>query len=276
MIYRALGVRPVTFIPPWNRLDTNTLFACQQNGYRIASAGVFTPTLVGLTSLGTDCGLDTFPTALAAVQTVQEQVFLRVLYHSATIRTETEVSELEKAVALAAETKGCEVLTLSEAVRKYPEEVQRANEAARNIVPQDEVADSSRARAVVYRRVFLTVGIKPEVDTTYEQAATLYMQGRYNEACSLSSSIEQACERLLMLGRSIAGSIGLILAAFIIIIANVVLGENLVVGPITALALVSGTGAILYWQATAPDTKREIRTALQAALVGVAASIGLL
>jgi hypothetical protein len=120
------------------------------------------------------------------------------------------------------------------------------------------------------------VGFRTDVEKTYERAADLYAQGRYSEAGSLSSRIEHACQQLLLLGRSLAGGGGLIATACSVLLATHVLGLTAVTGILVALAIVGGSGAFLYWRATAPDTKREIRIAFQAALVGIAVCIGLL
>ena len=56
-IARIFEVRPFTFIPPWNRLDRNTIIACLVSGYRVISAGPYAPTTGDLKSLGMNCNL---------------------------------------------------------------------------------------------------------------------------------------------------------------------------------------------------------------------------
>jgi uncharacterized protein DUF2334 len=275
MVERALGVRPATFVPPWNRLDDDTLTACAENGYRIVSAGAFTRVRQGLVSLGTDCDLETLPARLRAVAGSDDRVFLRVLYHSSTMRASADLEVLEQALRSVGETTDAEVLTLAEAVRQYPDDVRIANEAARNVVPQDEVEGTVRARAVVYRRVFRRVKVRSALDCAYDATCSLYEQGRYRDVCALSPRIDQECRRVVRIGRLGAVAIGAVLAAAEGM-AGFVFGS---VPPITgyagAVVVVALSGIVGTWWATAVDTKREIRAASGSALVGALSAAAL-
>ena len=64
LLVEAFGIRPATFIPPWNRLDANTLEGCARVGYRVVSAGAYTPTWGDMVSIGSNADLTTFPSLL--------------------------------------------------------------------------------------------------------------------------------------------------------------------------------------------------------------------
>jgi hypothetical protein len=85
MVEQSLGVRPRTFIPPWNRLDADTVRALADLGYTIVSAGPFTEVPAGLASLGTDCALETFVPRLQQALASGRRIFLRIMFHSRTV-----------------------------------------------------------------------------------------------------------------------------------------------------------------------------------------------
>ncbi|MGE4092142.1 MAG: DUF2334 domain-containing protein [Candidatus Binatia bacterium] len=275
LVKDALGVRPETFIPPWDRLDYNTLIACRENKYRIVSAGPFTLTFDGMMSVGADCSLTSFPELWARARQARQSVFLRVLYHSATTRQPEEIAALEHALQLATCTEDCEVLTLREVVRRYPEELRQANEAARNIVPQDEVVGSTRARAVVYRRAFCAIGWPHSVERDFAVATETYKDGRYNEVVALSAKIERACQQVVFLGRSLAALVGTAIATLTVLVVGGEKGWGKIATLTTAISPILVMGIFLWWYATALDTKGEIRSGLLTSLA-VAVVAGLL
>jgi predicted deacetylase len=274
IVERALGVRPTTFIPPWNRLDQATLQACAQEGYRIVSAGSFTEPAEGLVALGTGRGVSALPGLLAGT-TGPHRVVLMVLYHSSTTRTAEEMAALERAVHAAVNHPGCETLTLTEAVRRYPDDVRLANEAARNAVPQHEVLGSPRARATVYRRVFAKLGAGKRLERLYEEAQALNEGGHYRAVCALSPRIEQECRRIILVGHAVvAGVGGLVGVALCAVMASLpaiqgVIAHSVVGGLILAL------GALVRWHMTSEDSKREVWAATLTTSLAVLASSGL-
>jgi peptidoglycan/xylan/chitin deacetylase (PgdA/CDA1 family) len=257
VVVEAIGIRPTTFIPPWNRLDHATLRACAEVGLEVASAGPFTSPHQAVMALGTDCSTASLPDRLGQASGSPDRVLLRVLYHSPTTRSEEALAALERAVRCAVETEGCEVLTLAETARRYPDDVRLANEAARNIVPQDEVLGSDRARAVVYHRLLRRLGLGRRLEACYRQARRLYERGRYTDTCRLSPTIDRLCRRTLRTGRAIAtvagGALGLGLAAAV---ATAPWSTRLTVDAAAAIlaALAGLAGRVLV---TAEDSKRE-------------------
>lgn len=258
ILARALNVRPKTFIPPWNRSDMNTVRACARNGYEIVSAGVYSPITDGVVSLGTNCDIHSFLSLLEATQSGRRRVFLRILYHSNTISTEREFRALEQAVRLASKTPGCEPMTISEAVRRYPAEVRLVNEAGKNVAPDDRMFGSTRERAVVYRRAVSVLPEAKKLEEAYARARVRYQAGEYEEVESLSVLIDRLCARLLVRGRFTVVSTCFVLWLVVVgVLGRVGVGLGLGVygvSGVVALAL-AGTG---WWCATAPGTKREI------------------
>jgi len=270
ILVENFGTKPCTFIAPWNRLDRNTVLACLRQVFDIVSAGPFTPVVDGIVSLGMNCELATFPSLFERARATGRQSLLVINYHSRFINGEKEFALLERALSLCASSPNVEVLTLEETVRLYPELVRKNNEAAMNMVPQWQVPDTARTRAVIYRRALVRLGIGGRLEQTYSDAHSLYWQGRYEEASQLSALIEGLCKRLLIFGRLAGFGLGIAVGASILgVVSTFRLSSRLhyYVGVITLLLLVQ---LALRWYLTNKDAKRET---LVAALLSVAGAV---
>jgi len=192
IVERALGVRPVTFIPPWNRMDRATARACQQTGLTIASAGVYTPVVDGVVGLGTDCDLFNFPEFFERALRSERRVFLRILFHSRTTRTAEEIAALERALQLVTQTPGCKAMTLAAAVERFRDEILVVNEAGKNVAPQDMVCGSWRSRIVPVRSLIKLTGCGDPLACLYGRADAAYRDGNYQGAAECSAKIEWA------------------------------------------------------------------------------------
>ena len=201
VLAECFGVRPSTFIPPWNRLDHNTLRACSTQGYRIVSSGPFLPVTEGIVSLGVNCTLDSFPSFFDRAEKSDGQVLLVIMYHSRFLTTQKDIALLERALNLCTTSPHARAMTLAEVAHRYPELVWASNEAAANMVPQWQVPDTVRSRAVVYRRALGGLGIRSQIEETYHAARSLYWEGKYEEAISLSPAIDRLCKRVTIGGR---------------------------------------------------------------------------
>jgi peptidoglycan/xylan/chitin deacetylase (PgdA/CDA1 family) len=258
LIERVLGVRPRTFIPPWNRLDRDTLVALLENEYEVVSAGPFTPSAARLIGLGTNCDLKSFPEAFRVALDSGHRVLLRVLYHSPMLRHPDELRALKLAVCLAADTPHCEVLSLAEAVRRYPEDVRVANEAARNIVPQDEVVGTPRARAAVYVRMCSRFGFRTSLGEAYRSARALHHERPDADVAALSPAIDRLATRLLASARVLAAAAAAVGGASLAGLLPV-LEPSLRFGVYGfGSVLVAAIGVFARWQATSSDTRAEL------------------
>ncbi len=274
ILERTLGVRPCTFIPPWNRLDVNTVHACAKNGIAIISAGPFAPIQDGVVSFGTDCDLSDFPSLLAQALRSDRRVFLRVLYHSRSTRTPEELAALEHAVRLAVQTPQCQVLTIRETVRRFPDQVRLVNEAGRNIVSQTELRNSIRARVVVYRRVAQRFGLARKLEALYCQAKDDYCCGDYQRVQGISTKLDGLCVRVLVGGRA---SAALLAFASMFVLAGACWGLAAPARAVWYGAAELGLvvlGLAAQRGATAVDTKRELRFATLCALIAAAGGLG--
>lgn len=258
IVERVLGVRPRTFIPPWNRLDSSTLLALRSNGFEIVSAGPFVPVDEGLFALGVECGTDTFPARFKRALQLERRTFLGMLYHSLTTRSASEIAELERAVRLAAESDGCEVLTIRETVRRYGDEVRMVNAGARNVVPQDEIRGSARARARLYLRVRLIGRAGRRLESLYARARALYSRAEYEDAAALSIPIDRLASQAVLTGRALCCGMGCVAGATSAVAAL----QHMSTGGAIAAgvgSLIGGVGWAAHWQATSSDTRAEIR-----------------
>ena len=261
IIEDVLKRRPEIFIPPWNRLDSNTLLACKENGYKIVSAGQFVPSLDGLLSFGTDCDIDSFPILLREAQSGGRKVFLRILYHSRSINSQEQLKKLKRAIQLAATTPGCEVLTIGEAVNRYPTEIHMINEAAKNIVGQEQIPGSVMAQALIYRKVFRSLPQSKGLDRAYKTAKNSYYKGNYDEVCSSSMLIEKQNRKVLFAGRAIISIASFAISVLVTSVISQVASTHKFSGYLGAMLLALAIWIGIWHYATSSDTRREIRLA---------------
>lgn len=274
MIEHTLGVRPISFVPPWNRLDADTLEACARNGYRVVSAGDYTMMHPELLSIGTDCSMTDFPRRIAVARDAQQPVLIRVLYHSRTTRSESELRELEEAVRLAAEVSGCEVVTLRQAAERHAKLAQLANAAARAIVDPTELWGTPSAKAVFHQRLLLRPlnGVR---NRTRRSARDMIEKGDYARAETCGVFLERTGKSDLRAGRFMLAGVGLIVGNVCLFFGDFA-GPTIhamIVGIAALLAILSGKAASRL--ATAPDTRREAFVALLCFLLGFALPAGL-
>jgi len=261
IISQTLDVIPQTFIPSWNWLDLNTLFACKKNGYKIVSAGFFTPVLDGLVSFGANCDIERFPSFLRQVKGSKSRVFLCVSYHSGKIRREWEFELLKKAVSLVSESPEYEVVTIGEAVSRFPNEIRSLNEAGKNIASQETTFEPVRGRAMIYRKVFSFLPQAKNLNSSYKKAKESYYQGMYDEVRNQSMTIDRESKNLISMSRLIASLIGLFSSIlFFLLILWITPVNQMLSWVMTFLILiVFWTG--IWWYATSNETKKEIRNA---------------
>ncbi len=261
IIFETLNICPQTFIPPWDRLDVNTLLACRKNGYKIVSAGFFTPVLDELISFGANCDIANFPSIVRQVEGYRNRVFLCVNYHSGKIRREREFQLLKKVVSLAAETPGCEVVTISEAVDRFPNEIRLLNEAGKNIASQETVFDPVRGRAMIYRKIFAFLTQAKNLNSSRKRAKESYYQGMYDEVCKLSSFIDQESKNLILMSRVIASLIGFLSSILLLLLISWVAPFNQMLSWLITFLILILFWTGVWWYATSIETKNEIRYA---------------
>ncbi len=268
IIEKSLGVRPLTFIPPWNRLDRGTIAACGQNGLSIVSAGAFAPVDAGMAALGTDCDLFNFPLFFEQALASDQRIFLRILFHSCTTRTPQELAALRRALELATSPQ-CRVMTIAQVVRAYPTEVAAVNEAGRNVIAQDMLHGSTRATAELCRRAARKLKRSDAIGAMLNQSARLYRIGRYHESAQLGVEIDRAARGLILRWLLLMIVCGFV--AGMIFSAGVWTTDAMtrLAAWLALVAMVVGVAELLRRRATAPDTRRMIRTSGWAAILGV-------
>ncbi len=274
IISQTLNVVPQTFIPSWNWLDLNTLVACKKNGYKIISAGIFTPVLDGLVSFGANCDIESFPSILRRVEGSKGVVFLCVNYHSGKIRGQMELQLLKKAVSLATQIPECEVATISEAVSRYPNEIRSLNDAGKNVASQETVFDPVRGRAMIYRKVFSFLPQAKALISSYRKAKESYYQGMYDSVCGLSLTIDRESKSLISMSRVIASLIGFVSSILVFSVISRVMPAGLTLSWVMTFLILIVFWAAVWWYATFIETKNEIRYAGVLSLI--AAGIGML
>lgn len=268
MIEQSLGVRPTTFIPPWNRMDGNTVAACEQTGLSIVSAGPFAPVTARMASLGTDCDLFNFPAFLEQALASNQCVFLRILFHSCTTRTPEELAALERALLLAS-APPCRVMTVAQAVREFPVEVAAINEAGRNVIAQDMLHGSNRASAEICRRVATKLRRKDTVGSMLESAGRLYRDGKYVESAAMGADIDRVAFRLVIRSLLIVVACGFVAGILLSAVLWPAGAISRLVGWAAMVAVTAGCAEWLRRRATAPDTRRMLRTGGWAAILGM-------
>ncbi|MBI5863417.1 MAG: DUF2334 domain-containing protein [Planctomycetes bacterium] len=266
MIESTLRVRPTTFIPPWNRLDANTLIACERSGISIVSAGEWTHTRPGLLSLGVNCDPADFPRRLRVANESSNTVLIRVLFHSLTTRKVEELAQLETAVRLAATSPECEVLTLQQIGQRHSDLARKANAAAELAVDPTERHGTAAARAAVFRRAARRAFFIPNAAAL--TASQRCDRGEYDTAASLVAADDKLAKSQLLLARLACLALPFLLAA--LLCQTVRLPSSgmrwLVIAVGGTLSAVAGLRACRL--ATAIDTRRELRVATILTILG--------
>lgn len=208
ILEKALGIRPVTFIPPWNGLDQNTVIVCARNGYKVISAAPYVPSQDGILSFGANTDLASFEETFAEALKTERRVFLNINFHSRTIRTKEEKAHLEKVVKMVSQHPACKVQTVASAAAQFPEELKRLNQASFNLVPLHVVPGGMRPKTWAYFRIYQWINKKNRLGALWEDAQRYYWRGDY-EACSgLTSAIDDECRKTTWMARVVGLGIG--------------------------------------------------------------------
>jgi hypothetical protein len=267
--------KPITFIPPWNRLDHNTVHACLRQGYKIISSDSYIPHVDGIISLGMNCELHSFPSKLKRALTSGNDILLVINYHSRFIIKEKEISLLKNVLEMCVNSSCVEVLTLAETVRKYKDLVQKSYEAAINVVPQWRIVGTERSRIILYQRTLNKLRLNNKLEQRYSLAHSLYWEGKYDQTISLSKEIDQLCKRMLILGRFNIFFSGVIMGIFI----NIVTSQFPFINKIYLYLIVMCTmfliGEAFIWYFTSKDAKKELLFATLLFIGGITMVLGI-
>jgi peptidoglycan/xylan/chitin deacetylase (PgdA/CDA1 family) len=266
ILEQAFGERPVTFVPPWNRLDRSTLKACHQTGYRFISANAHTLALDGMGCSGTNCTPAEFAALWEDGKRSQHKILISILFHSNTTQSPEAISQLEKILATVAADPECQCMTIKEVGRLWPERIRWCNEAGRNEVSLHEVQDSPRAKVWFYLQLAPMLRRVSGLEKLQNLARRQYREGAYEVCVNAGKQIDNRCTRLLWAARTVSLTAGFTIGMLMIgasILAGVVLPGIIV----WALPLLIGiSGFIAARLASAVTTRRE--TVVAACLCG--------
>jgi predicted deacetylase len=267
IIEQSFGWRPVTFVPPWNRWDQNTLIACARNSCRIISAGPYVTASEELISFGSNTNLEDFSRDFQEARRSCGPVFLNVLFHSITV-TPAQKELLVRALETVTRDPDCRVVTVSKAAELFGRELAAFNEAGRNVVPVYQVPDSPRARAWLYLSTLNKLCRFDPLKGLLSEAKALYRAGNYSSARALTFAIDSTCAKVLWTGRAATLATGCTIGA----ITAWFLQRTRVIPSVAIQCLILiavGLGWFLILrQATSRDTRREV------ALLGCLATLG--
>lgn len=267
----AFGSRPTTFIPPWNRHDGATLFAAKSLGYRVLSAGAYTPVAEGLLGFGTNCSLVDFPRALARAKVSAKRVFIHVLFHSATVRDTQEIMRLESILKTVRSEPECVCMTISEVGNQWPEEIHLFNQAGKNVVPLAAVTDDPRSRLWPYLKSLSVVGASLPFEEPLRIAGDSYWAGDYVGSVEQGMSLERAFKGILLAFRLLITllSLGATVAVLAILNLRCDWKTSAILSAVTIAVLAAGWAG--RRTASALQTGREIFGGAVLALIGMLA-----
>lgn len=211
ILERAFGFRPITFVPPWNRMDHNTVEACARQGYKIVSAGPFMATKPGLLSLGVNTDLHRFRDDYQAAKKGRSRVILNILLHSSTL-TEKQKGLLIQALELVSNDDECKAVTIARAAEIAPETAGLVNDAARSFAPLHEVVGSSRAKAWPYVAALRRIFGRDLVGPSEREAEEFYRRGEYLLCAERNRLADRASYLIVFSGRVAAMLLGVLLA----------------------------------------------------------------
>jgi peptidoglycan/xylan/chitin deacetylase (PgdA/CDA1 family) len=235
ILENAFGARPRTFIPPWNRNDRNTVLVCEELGYRVISAGAYTPVTDGILGFGTNSSLAEFSTSFKHAKEFDSQVFIHVLFHSATVRSADEILLLESILKTVREDPECVCMTISEVAESWPELIRLFNQAGKNVVPFAATEDGPRSRVWPYIKTVSYFRKVIPLQHSMRLAANHYWSGNYIDSVKDGILIDASCSRLLRRFRFLSVLLGFSIAIAVWIIFDARLDQKVVA---TALAAV--------------------------------------
>ncbi len=269
ILEQAFGVRPVTFVPPWNRWDDNTIAACAHNGCRVISAGPYAAVSNGMISFGSNTNLEDFQRDFSLAKRASRPVFLNVLFHSITL-TSAQQELLAQALEMVAQDAECQTTTIAGVAETFADELQSVNEAGRNVVPVYQIPNSMRARAWPHLATLGKLSRFNPIKRFLGMANDLYRAGDYSACRALTPAIEAACARVLLAGRTIAFLAGGMIGALVgWSIQRTGLHPLLLFQCLVPLIFGCG-GVVLSRRAISTDTRKEIF------LLGLLAAVGVL
>jgi predicted deacetylase len=267
ILERAFGGRPVTFIPPWNRWDQNTLTALVRNNYRIISAGPFVTPVDGLLSLGCNTDLAAFERDFRQAKESRRRVFLTVLFHSITLKAGHK-ELLIQALETVAHDDECQAGTMKDLGASCADEIRSVNEAGRNFVAIHQVPGSVRARAWPSVASLGRSVRSGSLSHLLHQANELYRAGDYSACRNLTAEIDRACGKIMWAGRAVVLVAGLVAGGVAAALAG---AKANWVFPLALAPVI--LAALAAQRTTSPDTRSEIIAAGNFAALGFALAI---
>jgi predicted deacetylase len=262
MIEQATGARPRTFIPPWNRLDANTVAACENAGFTALSTHVYVPAPQSkIVPFGSNSSLPEFASHLEAARRSERRVFIHVLLHTPSMTRREDQQLLDAALRAAREEPACEVMTIAAAAGRFADELREFNHAGRSIVGLYEEMNSARARAHVYARG----PFASRLTSLQASARDSYRAGNYMQCIEIDQRIERSSANLT-LGMRIGALFAAVVAGSVPAFFSA--DSHRLAFTIAGLATLWLLAAIAIWRATSPDTRREL------SVLAVIASLG--
>ncbi len=261
MIEETTGVRPRTFIPPWNRLDANTVTACENTGFKVLSTHMYVPA-EKIIPFGANSTVAEFHQHLEAARRSEQRVFICTLLHTPSMNGREDQKGLDTLLAAVRAEPECEPMTILAAAERYADELRDYNRAGRSIIEFYEEMDSPRARAHVYARGLCA----SRMARLQGPAVALYRAGDYAACATLDKRIERWSASVLLGARLFALVVAAGLASLVAIgTRSQARPEFIAAGGLLALWVAM---AFAIWRATSPDTRREL------ASLGLTASFG--
>ena len=268
MIRRTLGQKPTTFIPPWNRIDENAVRACAACGFRVVSAGPYTPPYDGLVSFGTNCGLFDFSSVFEKARSSLNLIFLHVLYHSGNLKTAGEIDALERALALVRSEPRCDVMTIRHAAETYAAQLKAVNEAAKSIEHPSEIRNSVRARGYLYYRFLSHVTPTNRLKKIMRISQEHFRAGDYYASMRVGYRFEIELGNLVRFCRCLSACASTFSAFWVVLIPDRPIWRLAILAVWLSLPIAAG---IAGWKAaTSIDTQREITILTALAVIGTA------
>ncbi len=276
ILEQAFGERPVTFVPPWNRLDHHTVAACRAAGYRIISGLSFTEVDGGLLSFGTNTDLADFPAALQLARQSRHRVFLSILMHSSTIGSEAEIARLRVALDLASRDPEVTCTTISQVAVRWPELVIEANEAGRNAIALYQVENSARARISPYVNLIPAFRKISGLGPLLDGARRRYREGDYEGSRAMGREIDFKSSRWLRGVRAMLFLGGLLIGGFSLYLLSHRGSSPPAPWMWLLPVMVGAAGWLAARRVSAVETRRELGLAGGVCAAGLALALALL
>lgn len=265
---KCFGSIPVTFVPPWNRCDKNTIIACNDAGIKVISSSMYFNTMNKIQHVGCNASIREFSELYEKAKKGNYLIFINILYHSLTL-TEKEKHQLSDILQICTEEKEIEIDTISKMAIKYSKELIIYNEAGRSVSNYSNITESDCSKAHIYVAINNKILANNCQKLYLQKGDELYRAGNYTECNELfEKEIINYCGKCLYIGRAASFFLPILILEMLWSYFGSE-GINLILLSLVMLFMAVLIGGILHWKLTNHESKKESNMVMKMMILAV-------